>query len=378
MQGKSGNAPCSNRDSGKGKAMTEQVEFVPAKAGDAESIGRLRQRIWDTTYRGIYPDAAIDGFDYEWHRERDLRRISDPSFMVYLIRCGGVDIGYLIFRETDTGVWLHSLYVVREHQHRGIGRQAFGILKDYCAERGTDRFACNCNPHNENAIRFYRRMGGAVTGTDTGHENRQEDSVIFEFVFADGGIPEKPGICEGKMTLEIKPDLKGSILDIGGGGEAVIGRVYGDRVTAIDNCQEELDEAPNCCTKLLMDAEELSFADGSFDNVTFFYTLMYMTEKTQGKAICEATRVLKAGGTLCIWDCTIPAAYPEPFVADLDIQFADKKIHTSYGIVKQDVQSSDSIRQLLENAGLDIVSLKEENGQFHFMCRKRPSLPNRR
>ena len=117
MQGKSGNAPCSNRDSGKGKAMTEQVEFVPAKAGDAESIGRLRQRIWDTTYRGIYPDTAIDGFDYEWHRERDLRRISDPSFMVYLIRCGGVDIGYLIFRETDTGVWLHSLYVVRESPH---------------------------------------------------------------------------------------------------------------------------------------------------------------------------------------------------------------------------------------------------------------------
>ena len=217
MQGKSGNAPCSNRDSGKGKAMTEQAEFVPAKAGDAESIGRLRQRIWDTTYRGIYPDTAIDGFDYEWHRERDLRRISDPSFMVYLIRCGGGNIGYLIFRETDTGVWLHSLYVVREYQHRGIGRQAFRILKGYCAERGIDRFACNCNPHNENAMRFYRRMGGAVTGTDTGHENRQEDSVIFEFAFTDGGVPEKTGICEGKMTLEIKPDLKGSILDIGGG-----------------------------------------------------------------------------------------------------------------------------------------------------------------
>ena len=74
--------------------MTEQVEFVPAKAGDAESIGRLRQRIWDTTYRGIYPDTDIDGFDYEWHRERDLRRISDPSFMVYLIRCGGVVLLY--------------------------------------------------------------------------------------------------------------------------------------------------------------------------------------------------------------------------------------------------------------------------------------------
>ena len=172
------------------------------------------------------------------------------------------------------------------------------------------------------------------------------------------------------MIVEIEADLKGSILDVGGGGEAVIGQVYGDRVTAIDNRQEELDEAPDCCTKLLMDAEELSFADGSFDNVTFFYTLMYMTKKTQIKAICEAARVLKVGGTMCIWDCTILAAYPDPFIVDLDIQFVDKRIHTSYGIVKLDTQSSDTISQLLENAGLNIVSLKEESGQFNIVCRK--------
>jgi ubiquinone/menaquinone biosynthesis C-methylase UbiE len=178
------------------------------------------------------------------------------------------------------------------------------------------------------------------------------------------------GSREDKMIIEMASDLKGSILDVGGGGEAVIGQVYGDRVTAIDNRQEELDEAPNCCTKLLMDAEELSFADGSFDNVTFFYTLMYMTNETQMKAIWEAARVLKVGGTMCIWDCTIPAAYPDPFVVDLDIQFVDKRILTSYGIIKTDTQSSDSIIRFLENAGLNIVSLKEESGQFIIMCRK--------
>lgn len=30
-------------------------------------------------------------------------------------------------------------------------------------------------------MRFYQRMGGVVTETDTGHENKQEDGVIFEF-----------------------------------------------------------------------------------------------------------------------------------------------------------------------------------------------------
>ncbi len=56
------------------------------------------------------------------------------------------------------------------------------------------------------------------------------------------------------MIIEIDSNLKGSILDIGGGGEAVIGQMYGNRVIAIDNSQEEIDEAPDCCTTLLMDA----------------------------------------------------------------------------------------------------------------------------
>ena len=161
------------------------IDFVPAKANDAAAISTLRQRIWDTTYRGIYPDTVIDDFNYDWHQQRDLKKISDPSFTVCLIRHGDEDIGYFIFQHTGSGVWLHSLYVLREYQHRGIGKQAFAILKDYCREKGIGRFACNCSPHNENAMRFYQRMGGVVVKTDTGHENRQEDGVIFEF---DSGI----------------------------------------------------------------------------------------------------------------------------------------------------------------------------------------------
>ena len=157
------------------------VEFVLAKAGDAVTISTLRQRIWDTTYRGIYPDTVIDDFNYEWHQQRDLKKISDPTFTVYLIKYGDENIGYFVFQHTDSGVWLRSLYVLQEYQHRGIGKQAFALLKDYCREKRISRFACDCSPHNKNAMQFYQRMGGVVTKTDTGHENRQEDGVVFEF-----------------------------------------------------------------------------------------------------------------------------------------------------------------------------------------------------
>ena len=89
------------------------------------------------------------------------------------------------------------------------------------------------------------------------------------------------------MKLTLEKELCGSILDIGGGGEGIIGRLYKSAVTAIDNVQEELDEAPDCCKKLLMDAAELDFDNESFDNVTFFYSLMYMDTETKEKALKE-------------------------------------------------------------------------------------------
>lgn len=63
-------------------------------------------------------------------------------------------------------------------------------------------------------------------------------------------------------------DLKGSILDIGGGGEGFIGRAYGEQVVAIDHSQEELDEAPNGFEKVLMDATDLKYESCHFDNVS--------------------------------------------------------------------------------------------------------------
>lgn len=65
-------------------------------------------------------------------------------------------------------------------------------------------------------------------------------------------------------------------------------RLYGRQVVAIDNRQEELDEAPGGFEKILMDARHLTFEDASFDYVTFFYSLMFMDAETQKQALAEA------------------------------------------------------------------------------------------
>ena len=131
-------------------------------------------------------------------------------------------------------------------------------------------------------------------------------------------------------TVRLDRTHTGSILDIGGGGEGIIGRLYGRQVTAIDNRREELDEAPEGFEKVLMDACEMSFASASFDHVTFFYTMMFIAKDKQRRALAEACRCLRPGGTLEIWDAAFERA--EPFVTELAVYVAGERIDVSYGV----------------------------------------------
>lgn len=55
------------------------VEFRRASPEDARLLAETRRRAWDTTYRGIYPDAMIDEYDLEAHTARDAARHRRPG-----------------------------------------------------------------------------------------------------------------------------------------------------------------------------------------------------------------------------------------------------------------------------------------------------------
>ncbi len=171
-------------------------------------------------------------------------------------------------------------------------------------------------------------------------------------------------------AITLVSELTGSILDIGGGGEGIIGRLYLNQVTAIDNNIKELEEAPSGFAKLVMDATLLEFEEHAYHHVTFFYTLMYMTTEEQERAIQEAARVCKKEGLIHIWDCQIGSAYPDPFVVQLTINLPHETINTTYGIIKAGQQSIDSITAMCEQAGLAMVSARMNNGSFKLVYRK--------
>ncbi len=159
------------------------IELRRATSVDALTIATTRQKVWDETYRGIYPNDVIDHFDYAWHTKRDRARIEKDGIEVWMVLDGNACVGYYTYGDVcgDGTFWLMSLYLRRSHQCRGLGRQIFEQICMDGRKKGHKSMRLQCSQHNLDAQSFYVQMGGVITFIDGGHENRQEDICEIEF-----------------------------------------------------------------------------------------------------------------------------------------------------------------------------------------------------
>ena len=150
-------------------------------------ITATRRIVWEQTYRGIYPDTMIDAYDFEHHLQRDRDLIASPQHLYYLYMDGASCIGYFSFGPYNYGSYkdfslcLNSLYICEGYKGKGLGKQAFEILKSFAKEHGITKYFCGCNVHNPAAQGLYSHMGGMIGDISTGHENKSEDIIHFEF-----------------------------------------------------------------------------------------------------------------------------------------------------------------------------------------------------
>lgn len=174
------------------------------------------------------------------------------------------------------------------------------------------------------------------------------------------------------QSIRLSPiETESFILDIGGGGEGIIGKLNGAHVIAIDTSERELAETMNDALKIVMDASDLKFLPDSFDVCTAFFSLMYISKTEHSRVFGEVHRVLKDNGQFLLWDVKIPKTemkYRE-FLVPLKVQLPDETVETAYG-VRWQFQDINHFKEVAEEHKFKVVDEWSEGETFHLKMLK--------
>ncbi len=178
-----------------------------------------------------------------------------------------------------------------------------------------------------------------------------------------------------KQTIAMHPiQTTGYILDIGGGGEGIIGKLNGQGVVAVDTRIKELIDTKNESVKIVMDANDLAFPPASFDVATSFFSLMFIKNKDHQRVFEEIHGVLKDEGIFYVWDVRIPLRNVDKLIfgVPLEISLPDQKIETGYGVgwfnKEQDLAY---FIELAQKTNFDVITEWCKDEIFHIELMKR-------
>lgn len=163
-------------------------------------------------------------------------------------------------------------------------------------------------------------------------------------------------------------ESSGIVLDIGGGGEGIIGRLKGAQVVAIDLSKDELEGAPIGPLKVIMDARDMRFLDATFSAATSFFSLMYIQSFDHIKVLSEVFRVLIPGSRFFIWDAIIPHRLDErrdvavfPITINLNKEFVSAEYAVLWPKIILDLPYYENLAQ---DVGFEVVMQREGERLF--------------
>ena len=164
--------------------MNETIIIRLAEEKDCAELSRLKQQVWNETYRGIYSDEKIDNFDYKKNSEKFRNILNNPDISLYVVEDNNKLVGYMDcgvpyrpYKEYKQEIGL--LYLLKDYQRTGIGKELFNIAVNKIKENGYNEFFVCCNKYNINAQEFYKKMGGIIDETDNEDIDKSIPQVTF-------------------------------------------------------------------------------------------------------------------------------------------------------------------------------------------------------
>ncbi len=164
------------------------MEYSIRKAtkNDVKNLAILKQKVWDETYRGIYSDDIIDNFDYEKSEESFQSLINNKDISFYVVESneelvGYMDVGIPIRKFDNYEQEIGLLYLRKDFQKIGIGKELFVLGYNKIKNNGYNKFFISCNKYNTNARKFYEKMGGQLVAEDDDNENKRIVQVKYHY-----------------------------------------------------------------------------------------------------------------------------------------------------------------------------------------------------
>ncbi len=132
---------------------------------------------WRTTYRSIVPDSYLAGLSYERNEQFWRRALSDPgekTCCFLAVDADGSAVGFATGGPERSGDplyrgELYAIYILQQHQRRGIGRRLTAAVVRRLRADGMDSMLVRVLAENPSR-RFYEALGGVYL--------RQQEIVI--------------------------------------------------------------------------------------------------------------------------------------------------------------------------------------------------------
>lgn len=135
---------------------------------DAKDFVYINTFTWLTTYRGMLPDVILDSLtDKMEEKECKFAKQLAENNNLWIAEKDGEICGALTYgsaREDEYESWgeIYSIYILKNYQNIGIGKQLFLAGVNALKEKGFQKFIVKVLYDNKNAISFYEKNGGII------------------------------------------------------------------------------------------------------------------------------------------------------------------------------------------------------------------------
>jgi ribosomal protein S18 acetylase RimI-like enzyme len=168
-----------------------------ATPGDAFDLAAIHVEVWRETYRGLMPDALLDGFSIDAFRKRWVERLNTPEARVAILtaREGAQSaVGFGVCGPTrdpslGTDGEVYAINILTRGQRKRLGAKLMHAMAQALGSNGFGQVGLWVLVANQSARQFYDRLGG-----------REGETVEHEF----GGrmVPEIAYLWPSPSALE--------------------------------------------------------------------------------------------------------------------------------------------------------------------------------